>query len=81
MQTQSVKATEMNKRLPQKGDSIMVTYTTDGEGKIIGCQEFTEITAVYLDGSVRVGAGDVYSIAPSASGKATWMTVKPKKHH
>jgi hypothetical protein len=62
------------------GDKIAVTYHSDGQGKLVRSREsIEEVRAVYLDGSVRIGAGDVYEVEPCASGKAKWQTKFPRK--
>lgn len=62
------------------GDKILVTHVSDGQGKLVRCRESVEeVTAVYLDGTVRVGNGDVYAVEPSPGGKAKLQTKWPKK--
>lgn len=62
------------------GDKIIVNHVSDGQGKLVRCKDsIEEIRAVYLDGSVRVGAGDVYMAEPSPGGKAKLQTKWPVK--
>lgn len=62
------------------GDKIIVNHVSDGQGKLVRCKDsIEEIRAVYLDGSVRVGAGDVYAVEPSPGGKAKLQTKWPVK--
>lgn len=62
------------------GDKIIVNHVSDGQGKLVRCKDSLDyIRAVYLDGSVRVGAGDVYMVEPSPGGKAKVQTKWPVK--
>ena len=73
-------AVEETPRVLSVGDKILVTYVSDGQGKLVRSKEsIEEVRAVYLDGSVRIGAGDVYDVEPCANGKAKWQTKWPKK--
>ena len=65
---------------PKVGDSILITYRSDGEGRFVGCTpDVAKITAVYLDGDVRVGSGDVYKASRISHKDASWGTENPNK--
>lgn len=71
---------EETPRVLSVGDKIVVNHASDGQGKLVRSKEtIEEVSAVYLDGSVRIGAGDVYDVEPCSSGKAKWQTKWPKK--
>lgn len=64
---------------PVKGDTISITWVSDGEGRNTQCKaDIDRITAVYLDGTVAV-RGDVFAVEPAAGGKAKWQTSRPRK--
>lgn len=76
----TAEATEVEEvRQPRVGDSVAITYVTDGNGKVVGKNDTATISAIYLDGTVRIGNGDVYKIERAAGGKCIWRTVPPKK--
>ena len=65
---------------PVVGDSVLVTFVSDGNGKSNRCKESVDtISAVYLDGSIRIGYNDVYEIEACSNGKAKFQTRFPKK--
>lgn len=66
---------------PSVGDNVLVTYRSDGEGRITGYggTEIGKITALYLDGTVRIGNGDVYSVQRVSHKDANWGTVSPRQ--
>lgn len=75
------------KRLPQVGDTLLVLHEVkrSSEGEVLGLKrsgrnDTTEITAVYLDGTVRSGIGDAWEVifaGYSKGGKPQWKTVNP----
>lgn len=65
---------------PAVGDNILINHRSDGEGRFVGCTpEITKVTAVYLDGDVRVGSGDVYKAVRISHKDAGWGTENPNK--
>lgn len=67
-------------RVLNVGDSILINHSSDAQGKLIRARDtIVDVKAVYLDGSVRVGSGDVYEVEACANGKAKWQTKWPKK--
>lgn len=67
-------------RTPAIGDTVMITYRTDGEGKIIAIQDTDTISRLYLDGTVSIG-NDLYTVAPHNQGGVKWKTVRPGRIH
>lgn len=66
-------------RLPVAGEYVVINHGSDGNGKFVGTpQEIAPITAVYMDGTIRVGCGDVYEVVPTNHKNATWATRRPK---
>lgn len=69
----------MNMKTPIKGDTINITWVSDGEGREVQCKaQLDTITSVYIDGTVAV-RGDVFSVEPSKGGKAKWQTARHRK--
>ena len=77
------------KPFPKVGDRLVILHTVkrnDG-GIVVGMQRAdgkpvaAEITAVYLDGSVRTGNSDHWEVKPShGHGRnARWETVNPDR--
>ena len=68
------------KNTPKVGQTVLVTHVTDGNGQISRCKEnVAYISAVYLDGTIRIGYGDVYEIEKNDGGKAIWKTKVPRR--
>lgn len=66
-------------RRPVVGESVLINHGSDGNGKFVGTpQDTAPITAVYMDGSIRVGSGDVYDVVPTNKKGASWATRRPK---
>lgn len=75
------------KRLPQVGDTLLVLHEVkrSSDGEVLGLKrsgrtEQEEITAVYLDGTVRSGIGDAWEVVFAGyakGGKPQWKTVNP----
>lgn len=75
------------KRLPQVGDSLLILHevkrSADGEVqglKRSGRNDTADITAVYLDGTVRSGTSDAWEVTFNGftkGGKPQWKTVNP----
>lgn len=62
------------------GDTVLVDHGSDGQGKLVRCKETVEtVRLVYLDGTVCVGNGDVYTVEPSPRAGAKWRTKQPRK--
>ncbi len=69
---------QTNANRPMIGDKVLVNWKTDGECHAVKCKDVDYVSAVYLDGTVRIGNGDVYAIEASTDDKARWQTVKPR---
>ena len=75
------------KRLPQVGDSLLILHEVkrSGEGEVLGLKrsgrnDTADITAVYLDGTVRSGTSDAWEVTFNGftkGGKPQWKTVNP----
>lgn len=65
---------------PQVGKNVLVRHRSNGQGKLqlSNDERVLPITAVYLDGTVRVSSGDVWDIQSGGDGKAAWKTSHPK---
>lgn len=65
--------------LPKVGETVLIEHGSNGDGKNINVRSSVEkIARVYMDGSVGVGAGDVFTVKLSDK-KAKWKTYIPKK--
>lgn len=72
---------------PKVGDSVAIKHQVkrSGNGDVVGLQRVdgkpysVEITAVYLDGTVRTGTSDVWEVklAEQTGSRAKWETVNP----
>lgn len=82
-------ATKLARKFPSVGDSIAILHCVkrNSAGDVLGVHRADSvavdtISAVYLDGTVRTGLGDVWEVqAASGESKATkgakWATVNP----
>ena len=71
---------------PQVGDTVAVVHASrisqDGypSGKHQDANLQVDIVKqVMIDGDVKVGSGNVWSVIPAKDGKTKWMTVKNKQ--
>lgn len=73
------------KPFPKVGDTIQIRHMVkrNKAGETVGIQrndgkpERTKITAVYLDGTVRSGISDVWTVRPSTN--HAWETINPDR--
>lgn len=68
----------VERRTPQVGDTVLVRHRVKankrGEASLEPCKGVVaKVTAVYLDGDVRVG-DDLWAIKKAADSKTVWMT-------
>lgn len=75
-EAQAVPAVE--RRTPQVGDTVLVRHRVKankrGEATLEPCKGVVaNVTAVYLDGDVRVG-DDLWAVKRAADSKTVWMT-------
>lgn len=70
---------------PKVGDSVAVLHKSSvdaaghPQGKLHDAKLHVDVVKqVMLDGDVKVGSGDVWSVIPSKDGKYKWQTVKSK---
>lgn len=68
----------VERRTPQVGETVLVRHRVKankrGEASLEPCKGVVaKITAVYLDGDVRVG-DDLWAIKRAADSKTVWMT-------
>lgn len=77
--TQVVEAAKVvERRTPAVGDTVLVRHRVKankrGEASLEPCKGVVaKVTAVYLDGDVRVG-DDLWAIKKAADSKTVWMT-------
>lgn len=73
------------KPFPRVGDTIQIRHQVkrNKQGETFGIQRAdgkpisVKITAVYLDGTVRSGISDVWSVRPSTNN--AWETINPER--
>lgn len=75
-EAQAVSAVE--RRTPMVGDTVLVRHRVKankrGEATLEPCKGVVAtVTAVYLDGDVRVG-DDLWAVKKAADSKTVWMT-------
>ena len=71
-------ATPVERRTPKIGDTVLVRHRVKankrGEATLEPCKGVVAtVTAVYLDGDVRVG-DDLWAVKRAADSKTVWMT-------
>lgn len=77
--TQVVEAAQLvERRTPKVGDTVLIRHRVKankrGEATLEPCKGVVgKVTAVYLDGDVRVG-DDLWAIKKAADSKTVWMT-------
>lgn len=65
--------------LPKVGETVLIEHGSNGEGRNVNVRaSVAKIARVYLDGTVGVGAGDVFHVKLSDK-KAKWKTYLPKQ--